>query len=618
MFCHNGYPEMAPGEDQAGRDPRYRGRLAEGIDCQRCHGPGRAHLAAVEKGASGEEIRAAIVNPANLDAERQLELCMQCHLETTSRRLPYSVGRVDRGAFSYRAGEPLAGYILHFDRAGEPDDHFEIAHAAYRLRKSACFQKTQGLPADQTMTCTSCHDPHDIPRGEEAVRRYVSVCKQCHQGSLARLVTAGRHTSSADCLDCHMPKRRTDDVVHVVMTDHYIQRRKPQRNLLAPLQEKADTPETAYRGEVALYYPPHLSRSREDELYLAAAQVVEESNLQEGIPRLHSAIEQYQPASGEFYFQLAEAYWKNGEAAKSLPFYEAAIERNPNHQAALRNFGVALSRSGQAGKAIETLQRALRIDPRDAKALNNLGEIYLQQGSPERALETLREAVKIDPNLPEAHSNLASALSRTGDQQAALAAAREAIRILPDYESAHNNLANLLAAAGHFSEAESHYKLALRAKPDYAEAHYNYASLLVEQNKLSQAEAELREALRLAPNLAGAHTNLGNLLAMRGAVEEAVVHFRAALRAGENSAEAHFNLGTALGSLNQHKEAGEQFREALRLNPQYAEARLNLGFALAQQGEPAAARAEFEGVAQSGDARLREAARHALRQIDTQ
>ena len=617
MFCHNGYPEMAPGEDAAGKDPRYRGRLAEGIDCQRCHGPGRAHVEAVGRGASAGDIRAAIVNPAGLDVERQIELCMQCHLETTSRRLPYAVGNFDRAAFSYRPGEPLAEHMLHFDRASGGSDHFEIAHAAYRLRKSACFQGTQDLPAGQALTCTSCHNPHDVPRGDEAVRHYVSVCSGCHESSLARLVEADKHPKSADCLDCHMPKRRTNDVVHVVMTDHYIQRHKPERDLLAALRETADTPETAYRGEVAPYYPPRLDGTPQHELYLAVAQVIEESNLAEGIPRLEQAIEKHQPATADFYFQLAEALWKSGETGKSLPIYEAAIARNPHHRAALRNFGVALSRDGQVARAIEVLEQAIGSDPRDAKALSNLGEAYLQQGAPPRALQVLQEAVRLDPNLAEAHSNLASALSQTGDPGAALAAAREAIRIQPDYQAAHNNLANLLTAAGQLDEAEQHYKRAIELDPGHAEAHYNYAGLLAQQQKLADAERQLRAALRLSPNLAGAHNNLGNLLAMRGAIEEAIGHFREAVRAEDGFAEAHFNLGTALGSQDKHREAGEHFAKALRLNPQYLEARLNLGFALAAQGDLAGARAQFEQVAQSGQERLSEAARHALRQIDT-
>ena len=56
------------------------------------------------------------------------------------------------------------------------------------------------------------------------------MCLGCHRASLDKrvaldkLVGLSRHTASADCIGCHMPKRRTDDAVHVVMTDHWIQR----------------------------------------------------------------------------------------------------------------------------------------------------------------------------------------------------------------------------------------------------------------------------------------------------------------------------------------------------------------------------------------------------------
>src|SRR5262249_41092 len=135
VFCHNAYPEIVPGSDRFGSESRFSGRLAEGIDCQRCHGPGLRHIQAASRG-NKQAIREAIVNPAQLPAERQIELCLQCHLETTSTRLPHSILRFDRGAFSYRPGQPLSDYVLHFDQAPGTGwaDKFEIAHQAYRLR----------------------------------------------------------------------------------------------------------------------------------------------------------------------------------------------------------------------------------------------------------------------------------------------------------------------------------------------------------------------------------------------------------------------------------------------------------------------------------------------------
>ncbi len=88
-----------------------------------------------------------------------MEVCMQCHLETTSRALPNSLVRFGRGAFSYRPGEPLGDFVLHFDDTGRADK-FEIVSSVYRLRQSRCFLESKGK-----LSCTTCHNPHDVPRG---------------------------------------------------------------------------------------------------------------------------------------------------------------------------------------------------------------------------------------------------------------------------------------------------------------------------------------------------------------------------------------------------------------------------------------------------------------------
>src|SRR5256885_7709207 len=101
MFCHNGYPKIPAGHDVPFAEPVYVDPLPEGIDCQRCHGPGRKHAElAKTAGVRAEQVRGAIVNPARLSADRREEVCMQCHLETTSFPLPNSLQRDDRGPFA--------------------------------------------------------------------------------------------------------------------------------------------------------------------------------------------------------------------------------------------------------------------------------------------------------------------------------------------------------------------------------------------------------------------------------------------------------------------------------------------------------------------------------------
>src|SRR3954467_1029353 len=168
MFCHNSYPRIPAAQREAGAEARYTVPLPEGIDCQRCHGPGGRHVAVAGRaGATRDEIRGAIVNPARLSPEREIEVCLQCHLETTSRLLPHSIQRFNRGPFDYTPGEPLGNFRLDFDRAPGKNDDVEVAHAAYRLRASQCYLKSAGK-----LRCTSCHNPHDIPRGEAAEGPY--------------------------------------------------------------------------------------------------------------------------------------------------------------------------------------------------------------------------------------------------------------------------------------------------------------------------------------------------------------------------------------------------------------------------------------------------------------
>src|SRR5262245_47374497 len=95
FFCHNGYPKLPEGADRyEGVLAVYPAELPHGIDCERCHGPGSRHIR--------DTTATSIVNPIKLDRNRQMDVCMQCHLETTSQSLPNSVVKLDRSVFSFR------------------------------------------------------------------------------------------------------------------------------------------------------------------------------------------------------------------------------------------------------------------------------------------------------------------------------------------------------------------------------------------------------------------------------------------------------------------------------------------------------------------------------------
>ena len=101
-----------------------------------------------------------------------------------------------------------------------------------------------------------------------------------------------------------MPKRRTEDVVHAVITDHFIQRQIPARDLLAELPERHLTDAEDYHGEVVPYYPSPLPQTGENPLYQAVAQVALQNNLQQGLDDLSREISRQPPREMEFYTTL--------------------------------------------------------------------------------------------------------------------------------------------------------------------------------------------------------------------------------------------------------------------------------------------------------------------------
>jgi Flp pilus assembly protein TadD len=571
IFCHNSYPRIAAGHEEPGSEPVYVGALPEGIDCQRCHGPGGNHVhAAQPAGSTAAAVRAAIVNPARLSGERQMEVCMQCHLETVSMQLPHSIVRYGRGPFSYRPGEPLGSFEIFFDRApAKRPDNIEIVNSVYRLRQSRCFLQSAGK-----MTCTTCHNPHDIPRGEAASLHYNAVCGSCHAG-------VAKHAASPDCVGCHMPKRRTVDVVHAVMTDHRIQRRPPPGDLLAPIAEQSDVDENRYRGEVVPYYPSPLPQTAENALYVSVAQVTQRSNLEKGLPKLAAEIERQKPARPEFYIELGQAWLGVRQPGKAIAAFSEAARREPQSSIASLNLADAMSEAGQSERALGVLRQALEKAPDDPLLWYQLGIACRSADRETDAIAAFEKASRLDPEFAEAHNLLGAALAAAGELDRAQWELTEALRINPDEPSALGNLGHLLAARGDLAGAAARFARSVELRPNEADVLTNYAVTLAALNRMEEAQRQIDAAVKADPSSADAHNFRGTLLERQGKGADAL----------------------------------REFLEAIRLRPDFDRAHLNAGRLLAAKGDRAGAAAHFTAAGKSPDPRIQRQAADELRKL---
>jgi tetratricopeptide (TPR) repeat protein len=182
------------------------------------------------------------------------------------------------------------------------------------------------------------------------------------------------------------------------MTDHYIQRVKPERDLLAPKAEVADEPTS--RSGIAMYYPTDRAHTAHDELYIAVAEVKHGTG--PGIAHLQSVIAKYSPTEPEFYLELGDAYAKSGKEEEAIHWYSEALRRKPNFRPAVKQLAAALIVSGQLTRAIDILQQTIAVPPADDALLSDLGNAYLRQRLFEKAQQSLMRALAINPEQPEA------------------------------------------------------------------------------------------------------------------------------------------------------------------------------------------------------------------------
>jgi Cytochrome c554 and c-prime len=159
--------------------------LIPNVSCERCHGPGRAHIEAARHGQDG------LTMPLGQEGTEpwvEVDRCGECH-------------RVPRTVASSSINTENLG-IVRFQGVG--------------VSMSACYAKGQS-----GLRCTTCHDPHDRASSDHA--HYEAACLSCHRSTPAQ--KACPVSPAANCVGCHMPRREVPG--DGIFTDHWIRKPDP-------------------------------------------------------------------------------------------------------------------------------------------------------------------------------------------------------------------------------------------------------------------------------------------------------------------------------------------------------------------------------------------------------
>jgi tetratricopeptide (TPR) repeat protein len=402
--CHGNYAEIRPNTLNHFQLPlASRGY---GIGCERCHGPGELHVKYEQEGgldlAQGTK---TIVNPKdNLMAGHLREaVCEQCHLEGVHRVL-----RRGRDFYDYRPGLPLYSFWSVFVNSNESGEYQAVGQVE-QMHESRCYKSSQG-----SLSCTSCHDPHEVPESKNRVTFFRDRCLQCHAQKGCSVPESIRREKEKEdsCIACHMPRVTSKDIVHAAITNHRVPRKAPesspdQKSRIARITRN---PLMHFHSGQVNDADPDLDR----DLGIALANLSAKPLVKDHAMSLLEKATQAHPDDLQAWLSLAEVYGIQDRHAKALETYEKALSLVMDCEIALMGAGGAAAANGNPDQALDYMQRASAVNPYNSYYHCSQARFYAQQKKWEQAAQEARTALDLDFSSFSVHQILIEALVHLG------------------------------------------------------------------------------------------------------------------------------------------------------------------------------------------------------------
>ena len=409
FFCHSGRVEAVEGN---------RGRIQiheHTVNCERCHGPGSAHVEFHSSQAGVATDVATIVNPGKLGRARKEAICAQCHLHGDAE-----VDVQGKTLVDFKPGAALSEYRLHYSLQSDDGTMSVVGHVE-QLRRSQCYQQ------NESMSCITCHDPHSKPAPEDRVEYYRAKCAECHTSEACQMPRNARLAKSAqdDCVSCHMPSTASN-IPHFVATHHRI---------AVYDRDNESATSTGVGTLVPLDDLSTFSQTQQDR-YL-------------GLAYLDRSVREDIPASSTVYRQRAQSILEK-LAADGLWDAEmgAALAQIYQRQDPLRS-----RRFAERVLQSEGLTPQVRI-----KALFALSETHIAARQTGLAIPVLEQLTQLRRQAGDWYF-LAVCRYNEKDLEGALDAGKTAVMIRPDQPKFHELLSELCLKTGQAESAKHHQQL---------------------------------------------------------------------------------------------------------------------------------------------------------------
>ncbi len=457
VACHNAYPKFVLGSEN-----KYD-EIPNGIDCERCHGPGELHINQMKKGDlvdTSRYIDYSIVNPSHLSPRLQNDMCARCHLQGNA------VLKENKSFFDFRPGMYLKDVMdVYLPRYENSDDAFIMASHVDRMQLSACY-----INSNESLSCITCHNPH-ISVHETSNIQFNQKCIDCHLINSCKEEQPERNRFSDNCIHCHMRTSQTIDIPHVKITDHKIS--IFEKDSVTMIQNSSflglhcvNNQQPTYES-VAQAYLQQYERFESHDFYLDSAQryidKIDSSNKQgiyikiyhlflkqdyskliqdvesiglDSILNFYYLNKDYSNRDAWTCYRMGEAFFKNDRFNEAEKCYRQSVKLAPYNLEFRNKYGVCLFKQNNLEFARDEFEFIINEDNNFVSAYTNLGYLNLKLLNKKEALKYYNYALKLDPNHEETLINKAELLLLDDNKKDAFLCIDKLLLINPTNEKA--------------------------------------------------------------------------------------------------------------------------------------------------------------------------------------
>jgi len=191
-----------------------------------------------------------------------------------------------------------------------------------------------------------------------------------------------------------------------------------------------------------------------------------------------------------------------GEELAAIPYYQQAIQLDPNFAMAYARLGTVYNNLGQSVLAEKNRGKAFELRDRagEREKLYIMSHYYADSGQLDKGITAYELYKQTYPRDTVPYNNLANIYNEyLGQFENALDNSRQAVALDPDYLGNYVNLAQAYEGLNRVDEARATLQEGLKHYPNSSSLHGMLAGIALTQNDLTTAEHELQQSESSGP-----------------------------------------------------------------------------------------------------------------------